>query len=72
MSFVCVDGVYNRLVLKISLRRENQQKIQTIVNDLLKLIIQDKSLDDIIQEMQEQAKNRGLTPEILNEILQNG
>jgi calcineurin-like phosphoesterase len=42
------------------------------VNDLLELIIQDKSLDDIIQEMQEQGKNRGLTPEILNEILQNG
>jgi calcineurin-like phosphoesterase len=39
---------------------------------LLKLIIQDKSLDDIIQEMQEQAKNKGLTPEILNEILENG
>lgn len=51
---------------------QKQQKIQTIVNDLLKLIIQDKSLDDIIQEMQEQGKNRGLTPEILNEILQNG
>lgn len=51
---------------------QKQQKIQTIVNDLLKLIIQDKSLDDIIQEMQEQAKDRGLTQEILNEILQNG
>ena len=51
---------------------QKQQKIQTIVNDLLKLIIQDKSLDDIIEEMQEQAKDRGLTQEILNEILQNG
>ncbi|MFM6312509.1 MAG: hypothetical protein ACKPGB_30425, partial [Dolichospermum sp.] len=51
---------------------QKQKKIQTIVNDLLKLIIQDKSLDDIIQEMQEQAKNKGLTPEILNEILENG
>ncbi|AFY48800.1 hypothetical protein Nos7524_2992 [Nostoc sp. PCC 7524] len=51
---------------------QKQQKIQTIINDLLKLIIQDKSLDDIIQEMQEEAKNRGLTQEILDEILQNG
>ncbi|MBE9199787.1 MULTISPECIES: hypothetical protein [Nodularia] len=51
---------------------QKQQKIQTIVNDLLKLIIQDKSLDDIIEEMQEQAKVRGLTQEILDEILQNG
>lgn len=51
---------------------QKQQKIQTIINDLLKLIIQDKSLDDIIQEMQEEAKNRGLTQEILDEILPNG
>ncbi|MEA5516678.1 hypothetical protein [Nodularia sp. UHCC 0506] len=51
---------------------QKQQKIQTIVNELLKLIIQNKSLDDIIEEMQEQAKDRGLTQEILNEILHNG
>jgi hypothetical protein len=51
---------------------QKQQKIQTIINDLLKLIIQDKSLDDIIQEMQEQAQDRGLTQEILDEILQHG
>lgn len=50
---------------------QKQQKIQTIVNDWLKLIIQDKSLDEIIQEMQAQAKERGLTQEILDEILQN-
>ena len=51
---------------------QKQQKIQSIVNDFLKSIIQDKSLDDIIQEMQEKAKDRGLTQEILDEILQNG
>jgi hypothetical protein len=51
---------------------QKQQKIQTIVNDLLKLIIQEKSLDEIIAEMQEQAKNKGLTQEILDDILQNG
>ncbi len=48
-----------------------QQKIQTIVNDWLKLIIEDKSLDQIIQEMQEKAKANGLTQEILDEILEN-
>jgi hypothetical protein len=48
---------------------QKQQKIQTIINDLLKSIIQDKSLDDIIQEMQKQAQNRGLTQGILDEIL---
>ncbi|MBD2692278.1 hypothetical protein [Anabaena catenula] len=51
---------------------QKQQKIQTIVNDLLKLIIQEKSLDEIIAEMQEQAKNKGLTQEILDDILHNG
>ncbi|MFM7407605.1 MAG: hypothetical protein ACKO3K_13350 [Cuspidothrix sp.] len=51
---------------------QKQQKIQNIINDLLKLIIQDKSLDDIIQEMQEQAQDKGLTQEILDEILQHG
>ena len=51
---------------------QKQQKIQTIVNDWLKLIIQEKSLDEIIEEMQEQAKNKGLTQEILDDILENG
>jgi hypothetical protein len=51
---------------------QKQQKIQTIVNDLLKLIIQEKSLDQIVAEMQEQAKSQGLTQEILDDILQNG
>jgi len=49
-----------------------QQKIQTFVNDLLKQIIQEESLDEIIQKMQIEAKNNGLTQEILNDILQNG
>jgi calcineurin-like phosphoesterase len=49
-----------------------QQKIQTLVNDLLKKIINEKTLDDLIQEMQSQAKNNGLTQEILDEILKNG
>jgi len=50
---------------------QKQQKIQTIVNDLLKLIIQEKSLDEIVKEMQEEAKANGLTQKILDEILHN-
>ncbi|NEP07429.1 MAG: hypothetical protein F6K25_16735 [Okeania sp. SIO2G4] len=50
---------------------EKQQKIQTIVNDLLKSIIQDKSLEQIIEEMQKQAKANGLTQEILDQILED-
>ncbi len=50
---------------------DKQQKMQTIINDLLKQMINNKSLDDIIEEMQTQAKNNGLTQEILDNILNN-
>ncbi len=50
---------------------DKQQKMQSIINDLLKHMIENKSLDDIIQEMQTQAKNNGLTQEILDNILNN-
>ena len=50
---------------------EKQQKIQIIINDWLKSIIQEKSLEKIIEEMQEQAKTNGLTQEILDQILQD-
>lgn len=51
---------------------EKQQKIATIVNGWLKSIIQDKqekSLEQIIEEMQYQAQANGLTQEILDQIL---
>lgn len=51
---------------------DQKQYIQNLVNNLLKQIIKDKSLDDIIQDLQTQAKNNGLTQEILDNILQNG
>ena len=46
-----------------------QQEIQTIINDLLKQMIQNKTLDDIIQEVPTKAKNNGLTQEKLDDIL---
>ncbi|WRH68051.1 MAG: hypothetical protein RSE13_07200 [Planktothrix sp. GU0601_MAG3] len=49
-----------------------QQKIQRLVNDLLKQMIQEKTLDQIVQQMQTEAKNNGLTQEILDDILHNG
>lgn len=48
---------------------EKQQKIATIVNDCLKSMIQEKSLEQIITKMQEQAKANGLTQDILDQIL---
>ncbi|MCG5059439.1 MAG: hypothetical protein KA714_16025 [Limnoraphis sp. WC205] len=49
---------------------EKQQKIATLVNNWLKSIIQEKSLEKIIEEMQEQAKANGLTQDILEKILE--
>ena len=46
-----------------------QQKMQTIINDLLKQMIQNKTLDDIIQEVATKAKNNELTQENLDDIL---
>ena len=45
--------------------------MEKITIDLLKQMIKNKTLDDIIQEMQTQAKNNGLTQEILDDILNN-
>jgi hypothetical protein len=48
-----------------------RQKIQTLVNNLLKQTIKKRSLDDVISEMQNQAAAKGLTQDILDEILKD-
>lgn len=48
-----------------------RKKIQLTFNVLFKQIMNTRSLEDIIQEMQTQAKANGLTPKILDEILQD-
>jgi Tfp pilus assembly protein PilO len=49
-----------------------RQQIENLLNDWLKQIIQDRSLDDIVIDMQQQAKDNGLTEAILQDILKNG
>lgn len=46
-----------------------RKKIQLTFNVLFKQIMNTRSLEDIIQDMQAQAKANGLTQEILDEIL---
>jgi hypothetical protein len=48
-----------------------RQKIQTLVNNWLKQTMKRRSLDDIISEMQNQAAAKGLTQDILDEILKD-
>ena len=46
-----------------------RKKIQMTFNVLVKQIMNTRSLEDTIQEMQAQAKTNGLTQDILDEIL---
>ena len=46
-----------------------RKRIQMTFNVLVKQIMNTRSLEDTIQEMQAQAKANGLTQEILDEIL---
>ena len=46
-----------------------RQKMQIILNGWLKQIMNSRSLDGIILDMQAQAKRNGLTQEILNKHL---
>jgi CTP synthase (UTP-ammonia lyase) len=52
-----------------NLSSTERQKIQLTFNVLVKQIMNTRSLEDIIEEMQAQAKANGLTQEILDEIL---
>jgi hypothetical protein len=48
-----------------------RQKMQTLVNNWLKQTMKKRSLDDIISEIQNQAAAKGLTQDILDEILKD-
>jgi Tfp pilus assembly protein PilO len=48
-----------------------RQQIEGLINSLLSQLIQERSLDIIIDDMQQQAMSNGLTEEILAEILKD-
>jgi len=48
-----------------------RQQIEGLINGLLSQLIQERSLDIIIDDMQKQAMSNGLTEEILAEILKD-
>jgi Tfp pilus assembly protein PilO len=48
-----------------------RQQIEGLINSLLSQLIQERSLDIIIDDMQQQAISNGLTEEILAEILKD-
>ena len=48
-----------------------RQQIEGLINSLLSQLIQERSLEEIIDDMQQQAMSNGLTEEILTEILKD-
>jgi Tfp pilus assembly protein PilO len=48
-----------------------RQQIEGLINGLLSQLIQERSLDEIIDDMQKQAMSNGLTEETLAEILED-
>ena len=50
---------------------DQRQQFEGLVNRLLSQLLQQRSLEEIIDEMQKQANSNGLTEEILAEILKD-
>lgn len=48
-----------------------RQEIENLLSNFLKKMIQERSLDEIITDLQQQATANGLTQEILDEILKD-
>jgi Tfp pilus assembly protein PilO len=48
-----------------------RQQIEGLINGILSQLIQERSLEDIIDDMQKQTISNGLTEEILAEILKD-
>ncbi|MGB7414592.1 MAG: hypothetical protein WA902_10325 [Thermosynechococcaceae cyanobacterium] len=50
---------------------EQQKKIQSTLNLWLKYMAQPNILENIVRQMREESNANGLTPEILENLLQN-
>ncbi|MBE9077164.1 hypothetical protein IQ241_07620 [Romeria aff. gracilis LEGE 07310] len=50
---------------------EQQQKIQSMLNLWLKYMAQPNILENIVRQMREESSAQGLTPEILENLLQD-
>lgn len=50
---------------------EKQQKVLLVFNLILKELFKDASFEEIVQQIRQEADENGLTPEILEELLQD-
>jgi hypothetical protein len=50
---------------------QRQQQIQLLFNLILKRTLEEDTLENIVTDIRKQAKTNGLTPEILEKLLEN-
>ena len=50
---------------------EKQQNVLLIFNLILKELFKDASIEEIVEQIRQEAEKNGLTPEILKELLQD-
>ncbi|MDE5108143.1 MAG: hypothetical protein O4808_14115 [Trichodesmium sp. St17_bin3_1_1] len=50
---------------------EKQQNVLLIFNLILKELFKDASFEEIVEQIRQEAEKNGLTPEILEELLQD-
>ncbi|NEQ73410.1 MAG: hypothetical protein F6K23_10220 [Okeania sp. SIO2C9] len=50
---------------------EKQQNVLLVFNLILKELFKDASFEEIVQQIRQEADENGLTPEILEELLQD-
>ncbi len=50
---------------------QSQQQFQALVSSILKRSLEEESLEDIVADLRDEAEANGLTPEILEKLLED-
>lgn len=50
---------------------QSQQQFQALMTSILKRSLEEESLEDIVANLRDEAESNGLTPEILEELLED-
>lgn len=50
---------------------QSQQQFQALMTSILKRSLEEESLEDIVADLRDEAESNGLTPEILEKLLED-
>ena len=50
---------------------QSQQQFQALMTSILKRSLEEESLEDIVADLRDEAESNGLTPEILEQLLED-